>query len=442
MKFKNLIYPRILNGLDVENVRAVHKWCKTISRKTTYLFLVEMGDFWKEVSNILEMVVYWKRYQSFGGFSLARGDISVYESIPFVKMQKLIEAVEMNSNREYKDIIDKSKCNGYSFEDVDLNEIENEFIDEDVNKLFEERVQKLMVSESKFEKIKQITQLDPYDLFLHKALILSLDMVSYFDSERHSGESCYETLERCYLFSKGLFTDNFMDSSSLGLLIDLEYNFEEDSIIFETLQPIYVAISINFNKNYQQFTIPKHAQFLCFSFVTSYETGEEYDNFLEGHEEFSNVRDLTIRFPSTENNYYLQIDTGKLERNILSAITRKRFPKLLRISIQGCNSLDDLVNYEILSELMYVEIINTRRNQDYEKIHNWSERRVHNFVNRLFIEKKDSLIHQLVLYANIVRCNPDANFDTIKEYYDMSREKFVACISHSSINEYYDRCYE
>ena len=110
MKFKTLICPRIFSNFDVETVRAIHKLCKTISKSTGQLFLVEMDEFWKRVSNFLELAVYWKRYQSFEGFPLARGDVTVDSSIPIVKMQKLIEAVEMNSNRAYNDIIDPSMC--------------------------------------------------------------------------------------------------------------------------------------------------------------------------------------------------------------------------------------------------------------------------------------------------------------------------------------------
>ncbi|EFC47667.1 predicted protein [Naegleria gruberi] len=405
-----------------------------------------MHDFWKKVSNVLEMVVYWKRYQTFEGFSLAVGDITVDESVAQVKMQKLIEATEMNSNREYNQIIDPSMCekNSYYF-GVDLDLIPNDFTDGEVNTLFEERVQKLMVSESKFEKIRAITQLEPYDLFLHKALILALDMVSYFDSERHMSYStynCYDTFEKCCLISKGLFTRNMSDRS-LGLLIDLENEREETVNLFEKLEPIYVAISIHITPDhYQHFTAPKHAQFLCLAFAHFLnETPCPYENFLEG-QEFPNVRDLTIKMPPIENNYYFKIDTKQVEKNILSSITRKRFPKLLRISIQGCSRIDNLLELEIFSELMYVEIIPQKMGDDYNYILNWSERRVHNFINHQFIEKDSSLIHQLVVHANIVRNSADANYDSIKEFYDMSRGKFVPCISRSSINEYYDRCYE
>ncbi|EFC37304.1 predicted protein [Naegleria gruberi] len=302
-----------------------------------------------------------------------------------------------------------------------------------------------MISKSKFEKIKELTQLDPYDLFLHKALILSLDMVSYFDSERYKGENhyYYSTLERCCLISEGLFTDNFTDTNSLGLLIDLEIGYSaEDLTVFEEIHPCFVAISINFNSNYLHLTVPKHAQYLCFSFADPYDNTEEYESFLEGQDEFPNVRDLTIKFPNTQNNKYLGIDTADVENNILSAITRKRFPKLLRLSIQGSVSMENLDNYGIFSELLYVEIINNRRRaDDYVIVKYWTERTVHSFIKQQFIEK-DSLIHQLVLYANICRNYPDADYNSIKEYYDMSKEKFVPCIAHSSVNEYYDRCYE
>ncbi|EFC50091.1 predicted protein [Naegleria gruberi] len=431
----------MVDTLNIQTIRTVHTLCCVTSKKACQLFMQEMHDYWKKVSNVLEMVVYWKRYQSFEGFSLARGDISVYDSVSLVKMQKLIEATEMNSNREYSQIIDPSMCGFHYQIPVDLDGIPNDFANEEVNKLFEERVDTLMISESKFEKIKSITQLEPYDLYLHKAFILVLDMITYFDSERFKNDSYmyWDTLERSCLISKGLVSSNPTDRS-LGFVIDMETDIES-LMLLRQLEPTCVALSINFtSEHYQQFVIPnKYAQFLCFSFQIPNETSTEYDNFLDG-QEFPNVIDLTIRLASSDSNYYFKIDTERLERNILSAITRKKFPKLLRISIQGCSCIYKLLEQEIFSELAYVEII-PQTDRDME-LYNWSERRVHNFINHHFIEKDHSLIHQLVVHAKIVRNDPDAKYDTIKELYDMSRGKFAACISHSSINEYYDRCYE
>ncbi|EFC38750.1 predicted protein [Naegleria gruberi] len=444
MKFKKVVQPRMIERLDLSTVRTIQKFCCAVSKKFKALFVVEMNEFWRRVSNVLEMVVYWQRFASSEGLSLAKGDISVGESIGYVKMQKLIETTEMNCNREYADIIDTSECiDSWGGANVDITEIENEFDTHEVNQQFERRIQQLMFSNEKFEKIEEHNQILAYDLFLHKALMLSLDMISHFDSEKHSGYyNSYDTFENCCLISKGLFTQNFSDTKALGLMVDL--NNLQDFSIFKQMASNYIALSINLNEwTYQGFSIPDHIQYLCFRFstITYFDEGALlYSNFLEEEGVFPNVRDLTIRYDCPE--YCENIENyEKIEKNIIAGLTRKRFPKLLRISLQGFSILERFLECDLLREIPYVEIIPQSMDIQYEPITNWSEGKVHNLVKKHFIEN-ESLIHHLVMHANISRVSGDADYDSIKEYYDLSIGRFVASISHSSFVEYFDKCYE
>ncbi|EFC41421.1 predicted protein [Naegleria gruberi] len=402
-----------------------------------------MSEFWRRVSNVLELVIYWKRYESFEGCSLATGDLSVTEAIPLVRMQKLIEATEMNSNREYAQIIDPSKCYRSYHPYPSLDTIENEVDTPEMNEQFEKRMQKLVVSNEKFEKISALTHLNSYDLFLHKALILSLNMISYFDSEKWSGYYDEgDTYENCCLISQGLFSKDSSDSKALGLMIDM--NQDQDFTQFNQVASNYIAISIVLNEwNYRNFAIPDHVQYLCFQFGRLsyfYEGSELYANFLSEQEVFPNVRDLTIRMDTfLDDSYWDFVKT--IENNIISGINRKRFPKLVRLSLQGFSLMDNLMELDILSELPYVEIISHSKDYNFNVIPNWSQRRVHDFIKHRFLEK-DSLIHHFITHANINRLGQDADYESIKEFYDLSLGKFVASISHSSIAEYYTNCSE
>ncbi|EFC48652.1 predicted protein [Naegleria gruberi] len=436
-KFKNVIYSKIIDGLDLMSVRSVHKLCYLVSRRFRELFIKEMDEFWLKVSNMLEMAVYWRRYETSKGATLAQGDITAIDSIPYVQMQKLIEATEMNLNREYTDIIDPSMCreHWHNSNIKKKNDVNTELMHQEFVKRFE----KLIISQEKYEKIRKVTQLDSYDLFLHKSFIISLDMISYFDSERsNSGYSSFSTETQCQLFNKGLFSLK-PNPNSLGLIISHAENSEE----VLNIDSKFIAISIS-NSEWaeKQFTnIPNTVQYLCLEFnhhsYSGYKSLIDKRLFDENDPVFPNVRDLTIRIGYPEDDDYF-LHNLVIEKNILSGITRTRFPKLIRISICGFGSMESLLDCEILSQLPYVEIIQFSHGYDYELTRHWSERKVHELVTR----HQDSLIHHLVVHACISRINNDADYGSIKEYYNLSKPKFVASISHSSFNEYYENCFE
>ncbi|EFC39284.1 predicted protein [Naegleria gruberi] len=383
-----------------------------------------MQEFWLKVSNIFEMTLYLRRYDSYSGLQLARGDINEEETLKMANLQKLIERTEMGVNSEYRNIVELNNIfSTYGFT-IDFNQMENEYYDWDVEEIFDHRFAKLMVDNEKMQRIEKNLSLGSYELFLHKALILSLEMISYFDSERNSSYNEFSTLEECQLMNLGLLTSlsSTLNSNAIGLMVSS--SDAKDNLLFSNR---FIAMSIEISQEEsEKFQIPNSVLFL--SLILGGDSDWTNVKFLEDCS-FQNVIDLTIKMP--------QFLDDTAEKNILQGITRSRFPKLVRLSVKYVSLLENIFTLDIVGGLLYLEILTQLPHNRWDSTNYFSSGMVHKMIQDNLIEK-DSLMHHLITNANMLAKNPDADYNSVESYYEITKEKFVASISHSSINEFYN----
>src|SRR3989338_6269178 len=99
------------------------------------IFVDEFEEFWLRVSNFFEMIVYWKRCESLSGMSLGQGDITLYEAVKMVKIQKLIQSTEVNVNLEYSELISHSDCRKHCYSGISTPTEDAEYLKSKVNEI-------------------------------------------------------------------------------------------------------------------------------------------------------------------------------------------------------------------------------------------------------------------------------------------------------------------
>ena len=258
-----------------------------------------------------------------------------------------------------------------------------------------------------------------YELFVFKAIILSLDMVSYFDVEN----ACMDGWD-LMLVVKQMTALEYYDTP---LALESERNCGEGALLTTIVNPAWDTMD------------PK--SYNTIQYLTIYLQDQNCNVNSLSDRVFPNVKYLRLVF---DKDFYwyqgrtLSTDTGSM---LVDLFKKQTFPKLIHLSVRGLQTLSNLFEIEILDQLLYFDITGNDRDC-YSRTSTWHGQ---NGLNSLYpkLLTDNNLMHHLILQGIIHHYWPqDVTTEILKQYYNSTKDHFVASLSHSSINHYYQNCYE
>ncbi|EFC43734.1 predicted protein [Naegleria gruberi] len=427
---------------DFDNLKGINSLSCICSDLRNRLFVSDfdnlgdftvVGNFWLNVSNLVELTNYFTRFEDFSGLYLTYGDLYDHEALNMALIQTTLENIEMGIQSSASSMANTCiKADIYN----DLYEMEAKTVMSNIETDFEERMSHMITSKSKYLKIREKTGISVYELFVYKAHIMSLEMVPNFDSEKRV-ESYYlsyhnneHTLLSLQLSSKKL------GEGCLGLILD-EFNEQDLEICKKYLSITAVTIwstitSVNFSNSLQYLSL-----------VITLQEYNEVNDMLQGCH-FPNLKLLSI---ALEDEEHISRDKERymlIEKNLLENIKKSTFPKIIHLSLKRFFDYESISKIEVLDQLICLELISGYWGYNEEQIFVWKDGQVMQMLNdTYFKEGSDNCMQLLIIYNTIDTRWIDGELELMENFYNNCKERcFAGSISHSSVKEYYSNCNE
>ena len=343
---------------------------------------------------------------------LGRGDLTPDEVVEMAEIQILLEATELGKKIEYSDTL-KRGC-------LDLEIMVNDADPIQIMQEYEKRLKTFIVQPEKYNRVKEKVPITSYELFVFKAIMLSLDMVSYFDVEN----ACTKGWDLSLIVKQ--MTD--LEYYDTPLALESECNCGEGALLTTIVNPALGAVD------------PK--SYNTIQYLTIYIQDQNCNVNSLFERVFPNVKYLRLVFD--KDFYWYQgftsrSDTGSM---LVDLLKKQTFPKLIHLSVRGLQTPSNLFEIEILDQLLYFDITGNDRDSNNNRNSTWSGE---NGLNSLYpkLLTDNNLMHHLILQGIIHHYWPqDVTKEILEQYYNSTKDHFVASLSHSSINHYYLNCNE
>ncbi|KAF0979753.1 hypothetical protein FDP41_000906 [Naegleria fowleri] len=367
---------------------------------------------------MLELIIHFKRQSNYDSMSLAHGDLNAEEAEEMANIQILYQQIEMGKCVNYSDTMQDGSGDHNYFEHYYRDHVEslrNENIHpEAIAEEYEHRLRLLVMNMDKYEKVKSLHS--SFELFLMKAHILSLGMLKHFDVESQNRGR----------FETALVNEEFHDSFKFPHVANI---CEHDLVGHEG--QCLVACVKEFWPNSEIYS--SAIQFLSIGF-------DEYFGTCFEKIFFPNVKYLRIVIGNDQ--YYRSEESIQDEKQLFSSLNKKAFSKLCHLSVTGIFDIEHLCLSGILDQLLYLDIVPYPYDANgYERKQHWNENGMPKFIQAL-TKEKCPLLHQLIVHATIHCKWPEITRDQMRNFYESTKNKFVASLAHSSIEDYYSTCYE
>ena len=407
-----------VEGLPLENIKGLNSFCVCANKSLRdRLIHSEVNEtYWLHVSNMFELVMNDRRYRDYQSLELGKGDLYPSEVIRMANMQILIEATELGKKIEYTDAL--SSSNDYRGNRPELEDMVNNDDPIQITREYEKRLKKFIMQPEKYHRVKEKVSITSYELFMFKAIMLCLDMISYFDVET----------DQLYMDTDTVRFMTARENYDTCLAIDSQWGFTGEALLASFQNPELTdtdPLSLN--------TI----QYLTIDIQEPYCTPRSLLNRV-----FPNVKYLRVIFSSKQAcSYEEELEDANERFMFVELINKKIFPKLVHLSVREISKTSYIFESEILDQLLYLDIVQCESFQNGYKKTSWTcEDGLTSQYPKLLTE--NNLMHHLILHGNIHHYTLDVSQEVLEEYYNSTKNHFVASLSHSSINSFYDNCYE
>ncbi|KAG2389626.1 hypothetical protein C9374_014186 [Naegleria lovaniensis] len=442
LSLSNLLSDPIVSNFSIsfENVKGLNSFCMATCKTLVERFLpsqfgstddrcddaehynIFMEKYWLTLSNMLDLIIYLKRKPN--SLSLVQGDFNAIEAEEMANIQILYQNVEFGKCVKYSETIMDGNSSWYASNYIDhIRSLKDENDVELIALNYEERLRLVVMSFDKYEQVKMQMKgkISSFELFLMKAHILSLGMLEHFDVEQ------YHSYNQNYM---DLVHEDFYDNLTFPHVASrCDYSLDENQA-----EKSVVASVKEFWPNKDM--LPSSAiQFLSVGFDEYF--GSCFDDIV-----FPNVKYLRIVIGHEQ--YSRTEESIQAEKQLFSALTSKAFPKLCHLSVKGIYNLQTLSQCEILQQLLYLDVIPFPYDEGSSFKLLWNENEMPTLIQLLTRETCPVAPHliQLIVHGSINCKWSDLTWDRLKEFYQTTRNKFVASLSHSSIQEFYSTCCE